>query len=77
MFYQNCILLIFFFTADRGFSIGIDDVQPTDILNEEKQKVTDEHFSKCKTYLQLWKNGKFEATPGSTVEATLEVINNS
>ena len=59
--------------ADRGFSIGIDDVQASKELNEEKQQVMDKNYAKCEQLLRDWKNGNLEASPGCSVETTLEV----
>ena len=58
--------------ADRGFSIGIDDVQASEALNNAKEAVMKENYAKCEGLLEDWKLGRLEASPGCSVETTLE-----
>ena len=55
-----------------GFSIGISDVTPSENLLKEKQRIVDEGYKACDEYIEQFKADKLEASPGSTVEQTLE-----
>ena len=59
--------------VNRGFSIGVSDVQPSEILSEKKRQLIDAGYKKCDVYLDRFKNGKLNVKPGMTAEQTLEV----
>lgn len=61
---------------NRGFSIGIDDVQPSDVLTNLKQKLLDEGDAECSDLIEQYKSGKLEPQPGCDAEQTLEAILN-
>lgn len=63
-----------FFMANRGFSLGIDDVTPTTGLLEDKNKLLSSGYSNVQGFIDQHRNAKLEAQPGQTVEETLEMM---
>lgn len=43
--------------GNHGFSIGIEDVTPSDRLKEEKKRLIEEAYAKCEVILADFKNG--------------------
>ena len=73
--YSPFISLLFFsYSANRGFSLGIDDVTPTPGLNKEKRKLLDFGYDKVEEYISNLKNGKLDPMPGRSAEDTLEAM---
>lgn len=62
------------FLMNRGFSIGIGDVTPSDGLLKSKQKLLDNGYFKCTEYIQRLEEGRLPCQPGSTEEETLEAM---
>lgn len=60
------------FLANRGFSIGINDVMPPKKLQEEKESMVQEAYDKCTELIKLYNSGKLETQPGCNEEQTLE-----
>ncbi len=60
------------FMANRGFSIGIDDVQPTIGLSKEKQLTVEKGYADCDDLIAKSIRGALENQPGCTPEQTLE-----
>ena len=60
------------YIMNRGFSIGITDVTPTERLETGKKKVIEEAYQKSANKIKELQEGKLEAAPGMTAEATLE-----
>jgi len=58
--------------GNHGFSIGIDDVAPSDRLNREKEKEITKGYSACDQHIQAYKKGKLELQPGCNAVQTLE-----
>ncbi|XP_073308006.1 LOW QUALITY PROTEIN: DNA-directed RNA polymerase III subunit 1-like [Primulina huaijiensis] len=58
--------------GDHGFSIGINDVQPEDILNKKKKDTIHEQYGKCTEYINTYKSGKLVPLPGCNKAQTLE-----
>ncbi|CAG8530365.1 3760_t:CDS:10 [Cetraspora pellucida] len=58
--------------ANRGFSIGISDVQPGEILREKKDKLITDANKACDDLIERSKSGKLENQPGCNEEQTLE-----
>ena len=58
--------------GNRGFSIGIDDVQPSNKLAEEKIKVVQKGYSDCDELINKSGKGMLENIAGSNSEETLE-----
>lgn len=62
------------YLANRGFSLGIDDVTPTNGLLYEKRKLLATGYKNVEEYIANLKNGKLEPMPGRTAEQTLEAM---
>ncbi|XP_073269578.1 DNA-directed RNA polymerase III subunit 1-like isoform X1 [Primulina huaijiensis] len=67
--------------GNHGFSIGINDVQPEDVLNKKKKDTIHEQYAKCTEYIDTYKSGKLVPLPGCNKAQTLEanitaVLNN-
>jgi DNA-directed RNA polymerase III subunit RPC1 len=58
--------------ANIGFSIGINDVTPSMMLVNTKERMVQEAYDVCDDYINQAKLGKLENLPGSTQEGTLE-----
>jgi hypothetical protein len=59
--------------GNRGFSIGINDVQPDSVLISEKERLIKTAYEDCEEYIKQYKLGKLQNQPGCTAEETLEV----
>ena len=57
-----------------GFTIGLDDVEPSQSLTDRKRDVVREGYAKCQEHIQSFQKGELEQSPGSTPEETLEHI---
>lgn len=60
------------FIANRGFSLGIDDVTPTKSLEEEKSKLLSIGYRNVNKSIVEEKEGRLEAEAGLTRASTLE-----
>lgn len=60
------------YLANRGFSIGINDVMPPDRLKLEKDKMVEKAYKQCDELIMLFNEGKLETQPGCNEEQTLE-----
>ncbi|GJN02490.1 hypothetical protein PR202_ga19848 [Eleusine coracana subsp. coracana] len=60
------------FIGNHGFSIGVDDVQPGEHLNEEKKKKIDEAYTKCHDLISLFSKGALTLLAGCNAAQTLE-----
>ncbi|KAI8832364.1 hypothetical protein BC829DRAFT_426428 [Chytridium lagenaria] len=60
------------FLANRGFSIGIDDVQPGDRLKEEKENKVKGGYDECDNLISQAQSGEMQSAPGCDLEQTLE-----
>lgn len=60
--------------ANKGFSIGIEDVQPGEILKQKKDQLVEQAYAKCDKLIKDSLNGMLENQPGCNQEQTLEVI---
>lgn len=58
--------------GNHGFSIGIDDVQPGERLNQQKSATMDESYKKCDIFIQSYNEGKLKLQPGCDSAQTLE-----
>jgi len=58
--------------GNHGFSIGIDDVQPSDRLSREKEKQITIGYNACDQHIQAYNKGKLELQPGCNAAQTLE-----
>ncbi|PIO55090.1 RNA polymerase Rpb1, domain 4, partial [Teladorsagia circumcincta] len=59
---------------NRGFSIGIGDVQPSSRLIEERSLLLRGGYEKCQEYISQFKSGQLKPQPGCTMEETLEAL---
>ncbi|KAH8723412.1 hypothetical protein GQ44DRAFT_710242 [Phaeosphaeriaceae sp. PMI808] len=59
--------------TNNGFSLGISDVTPGQVLNEKKQALVQEAYAKCDKLIQDYKDGKLSRDPGCNEEQTMEV----
>ncbi|CDW53832.1 DNA directed RNA polymerase III subunit [Trichuris trichiura] len=62
------------FLMERGFSIGIGDVTPSDDLLAEKIRLVKEGYTACDHFMNQLKTGKLNPQPGCTPEQTLEAV---
>uniref|UniRef100_A0A6G1S4K2 DNA-directed RNA polymerase subunit n=1 Tax=Aceria tosichella TaxID=561515 RepID=A0A6G1S4K2_9ACAR len=62
------------FMANRGFSLGIDDVTPTTSLESEKLSLLTRGYETVRKKIIEEKEGRLEAEAGSTRSETLEAI---
>uniref|UniRef100_A0A7I4YH32 DNA-directed RNA polymerase subunit n=1 Tax=Haemonchus contortus TaxID=6289 RepID=A0A7I4YH32_HAECO len=62
------------FLSNRGFSIGVGDVQPRLRLLEEKSLLLRRGYKKCQDCIDQLKSGQLKAQPGCTKEETLEAL---
>ncbi|RKP18443.1 beta and beta-prime subunits of DNA dependent RNA-polymerase [Rozella allomycis CSF55] len=58
--------------ANRGFSIGINDVQPGFKLRKEKDNLVVKGYNECDFNIQQFKLGNLQNQPGCNAEQTLE-----
>ncbi|KAG0005321.1 hypothetical protein BGZ65_011422, partial [Modicella reniformis] len=57
-----------------GFSIGINDVQPGDILASKKDDLVQNAYSQCDDLIHRSQTGQLENQPGCDTEQTLEAL---
>lgn len=65
---------ILFFSANFGFSLGINDVIPGPILSMKKDELVERAYADCQDLIALAKKGKLENKPGCNQEQTLEAM---
>lgn len=58
--------------TNNGFSIGISDVTPGEMLNRKKQALIEEAYAKCDKLIKDFKEGKLQRDPGCDEEQTME-----
>lgn len=58
--------------TNRGFSIGVGDVFPTQSLRIEKEKMVSIAYEQCDDLIETFKQGKLDKAPGCNMEQTLE-----
>jgi DNA-directed RNA polymerase III subunit RPC1 len=61
---------------NHGFSIGIDDVMPSDRVTRKKAELLERGYKVCEDYIKQFQEGKLEPQPGCNADQTLEVILN-
>ena len=57
----------------KGFSIGINDVQPGDVLRGKKDALVETAYTECDQLIEDSKRGQLVNQPGCNEEQTLEV----
>ena len=60
------------YLGNRGFSIGIDDVQPGQELSAKKNVLVQRAYDACDDLIEASRTGKLENAPGCNQEQTLE-----
>ncbi|EJT46834.1 DNA-directed RNA polymerase iii largest subunit [Trichosporon asahii var. asahii CBS 2479] len=60
--------------ANQGFSLGINDVIPGEMLQSNKDQMVEEAYEKCESNIELAKRGKLQNAPGCDQETTLEQL---
>lgn len=60
--------------ANQGFSLGINDVIPGEMLQNNKDQMVEEAYEKCESNIELAKRGKLQNAPGCDQETTLEQL---
>ena len=58
--------------GNHGFSIGIDDVQPGESLNQKKKQTIDKGYEVCDEVICLYNKGKLPLQSGCNAAETLE-----
>ncbi|CAM1500867.1 Fc.00g100290.m01.CDS01 [Cosmosporella sp. VM-42] len=58
--------------TNRGFSIGVGDVFPTESLKIEKEQLVSVAYKECDDLIETFKLGKLEKAAGCNMEQTLE-----
>ncbi|WOL00292.1 DNA-directed RNA polymerase III subunit 1 [Canna indica] len=59
--------------GNHGFSIGIDDVQPGEHLNQEKKRKIDDGYKECHDLISSYSKGELTLQPGCNAAQTLEL----
>ncbi|VDL71307.1 unnamed protein product [Nippostrongylus brasiliensis] len=62
------------FLTNRGFSLGIGDVQPKLELREKVAELFGKGYKKCQDHIGQHRRGKLKAQPGCSAEETLEAL---
>ena len=62
------------YLGTRGFSIGINDVQPSSDLQTQKEELVQEGYKECDQNIADYKMGKLENQPGCNAEQSLEAV---
>lgn len=60
------------FTGNAGFTIGIGDVTPTEVVIEVKAGVLWLQYQKCELFIQQFKSHTLDLKPGCDMEQSLE-----
>ena len=63
-----------FFLMNRGFSIGIGDVTPSERLLKAKKDLLSSGYNKCNEFIQQLKEKRLQCQPGCDPSQTLEVL---
>ncbi|OVA18215.1 RNA polymerase [Macleaya cordata] len=58
--------------GNHGFSIGVDDVQPGELLNHQKKARIEEGYEACYELIRSYNKGNLKLQPGCDAAQTLE-----
>ena len=64
------------YLCDRGLSIGLEDVTPSDSLLQSKGELIEKGYFECDKIIDQWKAGKLTLKAGCDAEQTLESLMN-
>mmetsp|Transcript_28213 Transcript_28213/g.78904 ORF Transcript_28213/g.78904 Transcript_28213/m.78904 type:complete len:822 (+) Transcript_28213:920-3385(+) len=56
----------------HGFSIGISDVWPSDVLQQRKHELVKDGYRQCRQFMEDLENGTLQPQPGFSADQTLE-----
>ena len=75
--FDALLLMLFLMCSARwignhGFSIGIDDVQPSKYLNDRRQETIFKGYQGCDKKIQLYNEGNLPPETGCDAAQTLE-----
>lgn len=59
--------------GNHGFSIGIDDVQPGECLNQQKKRTIDDGNRECRDFITKYNKGELTLQTGCDAAQTLEL----
>ena len=77
MLVNRCLSLIITqisYSANYGFSLGINDVIPGPQLSRKKDELVEQAYAECQNLIADAKKGKLENKPGCDQEQTLEAL---
>ena len=60
--------------GERGFSIGIDDVTPSEALTQQKKQMVRVGYASCQDKIDQYTHGKLEPISGCDPQQTLESL---
>jgi DNA-directed RNA polymerase III subunit RPC1 len=60
--------------SSYGFSIGVDDVRPSDALSRRKMNLVQNGYDRCTEFIDEFKRGKLKLRPGCSPAETLEAV---
>lgn len=64
------------YLCDRGLSIGLEDVTPSETLLISKGELIEKGYHECEKIIEQWKAGKLPLKAGCDAEQTLESLMN-
>ncbi|VDL22627.1 unnamed protein product [Hymenolepis diminuta] len=62
-----------YYLSHRGFSIGIEDVTPDELLVQAKQDIIKQGYATCDDYINQYETNTLACNPGCSMEETLEM----
>jgi DNA-directed RNA polymerase beta' subunit len=68
------ITRFYYYSANYGFSLGIDDVIPGRQLSKKKGELVEQAYAECQDLIADSKKGKLKNKPGCDQDQTLEAL---
>lgn len=59
---------------NHGFSIGVGDVTPGEVLQSRKSELVSVGYTNCVEYIKAMEMGRLKTQPGCTVDESLEAV---
>ena len=72
--YLSLTIAHILYSANYGFSLGINDVIPGPQLSKKKNELVERAYVECQNLIADAKKGKLENKPGCDQEQTLEAL---